>query len=99
MKITRMNAMATRPLDTIDDDSFRITRKGQPYEGPHMGVRLTKKLTTHRWYCLFVRFDTPKPDTYADVATAKKMSPSAIQKLVSKAWCVRQIKWRTGESG
>ena len=99
-RIKKLEAMAKRALDTIDDpQSFRITRPGAPYEGPHMGVRLTKKLATHRWYCLFVRFDNPTPDTHSDVANAKKMSPSAMRKLISKAWCVRQIKWQTGESG
>jgi hypothetical protein len=99
MKTEQIEAMTMRALDTIDNDSFRITRPGQPYEGPHMGVRLTKQLATHRWFCLFIRFDNPTTDTYLDVAAAKQISPSAMQKLISKAWCVRQIKWRTGESG
>jgi hypothetical protein len=42
-------------------ETFRITHPGQPYEGPHIGRLLAKKLDTHRWHVLRIEFlDEPQ---------------------------------------
>jgi hypothetical protein len=45
-------------------ESFKITRPGAPYEAPHIGPRLAKKLETHRWHVLRIPFDKdPQPES------------------------------------
>jgi hypothetical protein len=81
-------------------EPFRITRPGQPYEGPHIGRRLAQKLDTHRWHVLRIEFlDEPQPENYEAVVAAKTVTPYAMKKLMAKAWCARQIMWPTRQNG
>jgi hypothetical protein len=75
-------------------EQSKITRPGQPYEGPHIGSRLAKKLETHRWHVLRHSFDNDEqPETYEAVMASKALTPNAMKKLMAKAWCARQITW------
>lgn len=69
-------------------EPYKITRPGEPYQGPHIGPRLTEKLDTHRWHVLRIRFvDEPQLETYEAVVAAKTVTPKAIKELLEKAWC------------
>jgi hypothetical protein len=49
-------------------EPYKITRPGQPYEGPHIGRQLAQKLDTHRWHVLRHSFaNNPQPETYEAV--------------------------------
>ena len=81
-------------------EPFKITHPGHAFEGPHIGSRLNKKLKTHRWHLLRNAFVIePQPDTYEAVVAAKSITPNAIQKLLARAWCARQIMWPNRQSG
>jgi hypothetical protein len=81
-------------------ERYKITRPGQPYEGPHIGSRLAKKLDTHRWHVLRIEFDSePQQGAYQTVMAAKTVTANAMQKLLAKAWCARQIMWPNRQSG
>jgi hypothetical protein len=81
-------------------ESYKITRPGQPYEGPHIGRLLAKKLDTHRWHVLRIEFlDEPQPETYEAVVATKTITPNAMKKLLAKAWCARQIMWPNRQNG
>jgi len=82
-------------------EAYKITHPGQPRKGrPHIGPRLAKRLNTHRWHVLRIRFeDEPQPETYDAVMAAKTVTPNAIKKLLGKAWCARQIMWPNRQSG
>jgi hypothetical protein len=87
-------------MQTASNFPFAITREGQPYQGPHIGVQLAKKLATHRWHVLRVAFvNYPQPETYEAVTASKMVTPFAIQELVAKAWCARQIMWPDRQKG
>jgi hypothetical protein len=71
-------------------EPFKITRPGQPYEGPHIGRMLAKKFDTHRWHVLRIAFeDEPQPETHEAVVAAKTVTPYAMKKLMAKAWSAR----------
>jgi hypothetical protein len=81
-------------------EPFKITRPGEPYEGPHIGQRLATKLNTHRWHVLRIAFENePQPETWEAVVSAKMVTPNAIKKLLAKAWCARQIMWPNRQNG
>ena len=81
-------------------ERYKITRPGQPYEGPHIGRLLAEKLDTHLWHVLRMEFlDEPQPETYEAVVAAKTVTPNAMKKLLGKSWCARQIMWPTRQSG
>ena len=81
-------------------EPYKITHPGAPYEGPHIGRRLAKKLDSHRWHILRIEFlDEPQPETYDAVVAAKTITPNAMQKLLAKAWCARQIMWPNRQNG
>jgi hypothetical protein len=81
-------------------EPYKITRPGAPYEGPHIGPQLAKKLDTHPWHVLRIAFlDEPQPETYESVVAAKTVTPKAIKKLLAKAWCARQIMWPNRQNG
>lgn len=80
-------------------EPFKITRPGQPYEGPHIGRRLAQKVDTHHWHALRHAFDDAQPETYESVLAAKTITPVAMKKLLAKAWCARQIMWPNRQIG
>ena len=81
-------------------EPYKITRPGAPYEGPHIGPQLAKKLDTHSWHVLRIEFlDEPQSETYEAVVAAKTITPYAIKKLLAKAWYARQIMWSKGQIG
>jgi hypothetical protein len=81
-------------------ESYKITHPGQPFEAPHIGRRLNKKLDTHRWHVLRHSFDNDShPETYDAVVSATTVTPNAIKKLLAKAWCARQIMWPNRQIG
>src|SRR5580658_10118757 len=80
--------------------AYKITRPGGPYGAPHIGPLLAKQLDTHRWHVLRFAFDDgPQPETYEAVVDSKTVTPSAIKKLLGKAWCSRQIMWPDRQVG
>ena len=97
-------ARNTAPVPNLEKEGnmepYKITHPGQPYEGPHIGRRLTKQLDTHRWHVLRIEFvDGPQPETYETVVAAKTVTPNAMKKLLAKAWCARQIMWPNRQIG
>lgn len=81
-------------------DAFKITFPGHAFEGLHIGQRLARKLKTHRWHVRRYAFaNAPEPETFHAVLDGKDVTPDAIQKLVGKAWCARQIMWLNKQNG
>ena len=79
---------------------YKITRPGQASKAPHIGRRLATKLDTNRWHVLRITFDNgPQLETYEAVVAAKTVTPNAMKKLLSKAWCARQIMWPNRQNG
>jgi hypothetical protein len=95
--MTKRNASSEKENNM---NPFKITHPGQPYEGPHLGQRLAKKLDTHRWHVLRIAFlNEPQPETYEAVVATKTVTPNAIKKLLAKAWCARQMMWPNRQDG
>lgn len=80
-------------------EPYKITRPGQAFGAPHISRRLATKLDTHRWHVLRNKYDGPQLETYEAVMAAKTVTPNAIKKLLSKAWCARQIMWPNRQNG
>ena len=75
-------------------ESYKITIPGPAFDSPHIDRRLAEKLNTHRWHVLRIAFVNDKqPETYDAVLTARTVTPNAMKKLLSRAWCARQIMW------
>jgi hypothetical protein len=93
--------MKKQTINLEIEDAFKITRPGHPFEGPHIGQRLAKKLDTHRWYLrrYAYKIDAAEPESFEAVVSGDLVTPNAIKKLVAKAWCTRQIMWPNRQNG
>ena len=98
MKQKASRPVATAPMNTTH--AYVITHPGHALEGPHIGAALAKDLKKRHWHVLRNVFaNDPQPETYEAVMAAKKVTPTAMQKLVTKAMCARQIEWPNQQSG